>query len=249
MAKLFYQLGGGGGTILNVFDDPQVLVEGDLQTEMTTLQTIKGLSDPFRTSIAQAGIPSLGVPGGWPSLEAFDTYIDEALQRLQDILDYFGYEGGTANISVRTTNWFVPEAIESVTDENIGAEATLAIDGIYTTWWQSDAPGERKIIFRVRDYKKKFLGLRLRATAGDDRTWLQDVTISGSVGIAMIDDPGNVIDTDVDFDYAGNAWMEVVFSAPKTAKFLQLAIPTSTAGDTIRIRGIEVQVGIINHEL
>lgn len=251
MAKLFYQLGGGGGTLLNVYDSPQVLVQSDLQNSRDVLQEITTLTDATRLALAQGGIPSLGIPGGFQSLTDFDTYLDDELERYLDILDYFSYESTVENLTVRDAAWFLPEALESVSAEEVGAEGALSIDNDNGTWWQSDASGTRTIVFRVRSHQKKIEGLRLRVSnASEGRAQLQNVTIKASAALATIDNVDNVQATGVNFTWGGSNWIEYTFPTAKTGRYLKLEVPSSLHSnpDQVRIREINVRVGIINHD-
>lgn len=249
MANLYYDPI-NGGLDMRVFKDPQIVSREDIEQQIAGFLVFRTLSDDARTLLASGGIPGAGIQGGWPDLASFDSYMDDELDRLRDILDYFDYEAGDAGLVVRTADWFTPIAVESVSDENVGEEGVLTIDEDNTTWWGSDLAGTRSIVWEVRGYKKKLLGLRLRTTSGDDRTRLQGVTIRGSQAIGMIDEPQNEIATGVDFAYDGNVWMEYTFPSPKLARYLKLEFDTSahSSPDEIRIREIEVRVGIINHE-
>ena len=249
MAKLFYQNAGGGN--LNVYDDPQVLVQSDLQAQDTALDEIIALSDTLRTFLAQGGIPGLGIPGGFSDLASFDSYLEDESERIKDILDYFDYGTRVENLTVRDGEWVVPEALESVSDEAPGEEGTKSIDGDNGTWWQSNASGTRTIVFRVKSYKKKFEQIRLRiSNANEDRAELQNVTVKAAAALVNIDDAGNTIGTGVNFDHGGDNWMEYVFPTKKRARYLKLEIPGSLHSnpDQVRIREIQVFTGIHNHD-
>ena len=236
-----------GGTELHVTKDPQVLTVASMQDELTMFTEVRGWSDASRTALAQGGIPSLGIDGGFQSLEDFDTYLEKEFDRLADILDYFGYDSRVEQMTVRDGDWFVPDSVEDFSAENVGEETPFAIDGDNSTWWQFD--GAADITFKVRDHKKMITGLRLRTTSGDLRCQLQGVDIYASQGIGAIDDPGNLLDSGIDFTYAGEAWMEHVLSKKKRARYLKLVIPASLNGSGhVRIREFNVRVGITNHD-
>lgn len=248
MAKKFYERT-GGGTAMNIWTDPDVWQQAEFQDQLPVLQDIRALTDEARTYVALTGIPSLGIPPT-ADLVSFDDILDDEIDRLLDILDYFNYDGKDETITVRDGAWVTPIALESVSDENVGEEGIHAIDQDNAAWWQSDAAGLRSIVFRVRDYRKMVVGLRLRTTAGDERTQLQGVSVSASQALGMIDDPSNVIETGIDFVYAGNAWMEHILASKKRGRYLKLdcSLSLHTTPDQIRIREIEVRVGITNHD-
>lgn len=260
MAKLFYQLGGAG--VLNVYDDPQVLQQTDLEDQRDALVEIQGLSDELRGFLAQGGIPGLGIPGGFPDLATFDAAVDDDVDRLKDILEYFNYESGSANLTVRTGDWFTPEAVEVPLPDftGVGFEPDKAIDVIggdpddpdHSTWWQSEINGTREIIFRIRDFPKKIEGIRLRVSnSGEGRSQLQNVTIKAAGSIANLDNVGNTFATDVDFTWAGSNWIEHTFaSAAFSKRYIKLEVATSLHSNTdhVRIRSIQARVGITNHD-
>lgn len=251
MAKLLYQLGGGSGSLLNVYDDPQVLVKEDIQNSITASQEIRDLSDETKTLLAQGGVPGLGIPsfgGSGLGLDSFNDYIDEDLERLKDTLDYYDYDTRQESLTVRSGSWVVPISASASHTEN-GSDISSSYDQDYGSWWESDITGSREVIFQVRDYKKKMFGIRMRIPNTDERAQLQNVTIRGSNNINMIDDPDNIIDTGVNFTYVGNIWVEHYFSSTKSGKYLKLEFSGSLHSnpEQVRIRDIEIRVGIINH--
>lgn len=254
MARLYYHPINGGDDI-EVYDDPQILNKADLELQRDALLDVQGLTDELRTLIASNGLASIGLPsfaGQADPLSMFDDYVQDELDRLLDVLDYFDYTTSSARISIAEHQWITPIAIESVSDENVGEEATLAIDEDFGTWWQSDAVGTREIVFELRGYPKKIEQVRLRAPVSDLRAQLQGVTIKAAKALAMIDAPGNVLDTDVDFTYVDNIWLEHVLTTPKfNARYIKLEVATSlhvANPEQVRIREIEVRVGTRNHE-
>lgn len=265
MANIYYDPINGGADI-QIYKDPQVISRVDLEAQRDALLNVQGLSDELRGFIASSGLSALSIPSfvGQPDpLDAFDSYIDDELTRLKDTIDYFDYESGTANLNVRTADWFLPVAVEDFTDETVGGEAVNAIeaenggdpdpnDPVLTTWWQSESSGLRVITFHLRDYSKKLEGIRLRAgSAGDGRAQLQGVTIKAANALAMIDDPSNVQAEDVDFTHAGDNWMEHTFASPKArARYIRLECSESLHSNTdhLRIRAMQARVGIFNYD-
>lgn len=246
MAKLWYEPK-VGGTELHTWNDPQVLVQADIVDQQAAFAEVRTLGPELRTALANSGIPGLGVSGGWPDLESFDAYLEDEDDRLNDLLDYFAYDSRVENLTVRDGDWFVPQAIEAFSAENVGEEAVLSVDGNNGTWWQTNGAGD--ITFLVRDYRKMLTGLRLRTTSGDLRAQIQGVDISASPGPNGVDDPTNLLDSGINFTYGGNAWMEHTFSSKKRARYLKLVIPGSLNGaGHVRIREINIRVGITNHD-
>lgn len=253
MAKRYYQLA-GGGTQLNVYDDPQMLDQAALQGQLDAFVLFRSLDDTARGFLAQGGIPGAGIAGGWPDLASFDAYLDGEIDRLRDVLDYFSYESRVENLTVRDGAWVTPEALSSVSHANVGEPGTNTIDGDFGTWWQSDQAGVRSIVWQVRPYPKHILGVRFRVPNTDVRAQIQNVTIKAAGGLPLIDDPGNVVETGVDFTYLGDIWVEHMFPPPGvfSKRWLKMEFSQSLHvldADQVRIREVEVRVGVTNHEL
>lgn len=248
MAKQFYQL--IGGTNIVVWDDPQDLTtQAELQAQVDALLPFQGLSDGARTLLAQGGVPGAGIPGGFPDLASFDTFLTDEIERLQDIVDYYDYDSKQETISsVRDGAWYVPEAIEAFSDETVGNEASLSIDGNNATGWQP-ATEPASITYRVRTHRKNFEGIRLWIPNNTLKTELQGLTIRASQALGMIDDPANVMATGLDLSYSGTAMQEILFGSKKRARYLKLDIDGSNhAQNQILVRTIEVRVGVFNHD-
>lgn len=261
MANLYYDPI-NGGVDLQVWKDPQVVTRESLEDERDALLNIQGLSDELREIIAANGLSSIGLPSfiGVPEpLTSFDQYIEDELDRLRDVLDYFEYESGQADFSIRTGDWFLPEAVESFTDDNGSDVVTNAIDAANggdpdpndpenSTFWQSEISGTRQITFRLRDYSKRVEGIRLRTNNGDTRSQLQDLTVRASNALGMIDDPGNIMVSGVNVNDA-RGWFEINFTKHK-CRYIKIEAATSNFGtpDVLRIRSMQVRVGITNHD-
>ena len=123
----------------------------------------------------------------------------------------------------------------------------LIIDGDNQTYWQSPTSGVRSIIFQVRDYPKRLEGIRLRTPQADDRSQIQDVTIKAARNLATIDEAGNIVASGVDFTYVDSAWSEYAFVANRK-RYLKLEFATSIAGNNVRIRSLEVRVGVTTYD-
>lgn len=262
MAKLFYRTA-NGDTEIEAYNDPQVRVVSDLETELATIQELEAFSPDLRGKLAQ-GAPAFGISQGqFPDLQALDDFLEARRWQILDLLDLPLYsKQPPANFNVATDAWFLPEAVEGASDDNGVDLAAFAADAVgggtpdpndpeHSTWWQSEINGLRTITFRLRSYPKKVLGIRLRTNASDGRSHLQDVTIKMSRGISLIDDPSNIVDSSVDFVYTGSAWMEHTLPAPKfNCRYIKLEVAQSlhSNADHVRIRSIQAQVGITNHE-
>lgn len=251
MARFWYQLS-GDPDVFNVYADPTTLDRADMEAYRDFLLEVQGASDAIRIELAMGSLNAVPGIGPQQSLQDFDDLVQDELDRYLDILDYYDYDTRQQTLTVRDGAWITPIAIESVSHENVGEEATLAIDGDFGTWWQSDASGTREIVFELRSYPKKIERLRVRAPASDLRAQLQGVTIKAAKNINMIDDPRNWLDTDIDLTYTGNIWLEHTLTTPKfNARFMKLECATSlfvANPEQVRIREIEVRVGTRNHE-
>ena len=247
-------------TKLQVYKDPQIKTKTDMEDDRDTLQSIQGLSDAFRGDIAQSGLASLGIPGGFGSLQDFDDFVEAELDRILDELDYFDYEVNTANLNIVDFDWFLPEALETPLPADNGTDVVANCidaqgggspdpnDPLNTTYWQLEVAGARALIVRLRGYTKRCEGIRLRTNAGDTRAQLQGLTVKAANSLANIDDVANTVATGVNLDDT-NAWYEVSFVKPK-CRYLKLEFSTSahTNPDITRIRSLQVKVGITNHD-
>lgn len=245
MAKLYYQPI-QANTKLHVYEDPQELVYTELQAERNALLEVQGDSDALRTEMALGGLPGLGIPRA-ENLQEFDDAVQEELDRVLDILDYENYGVRVENLTVKDGAWFLPEALEDFSSENVGEEAVRAIDGTNNTWWET-VDTTPFITVRVRSYKKSFNRIRLRSTSGDLRAQLQNVDVRIANSLGLIDDPGNLVGT-FSFTYAGNAWIEVAFPSKKGGRYLKLDGFTSLHADPsqIRVREVGLFAIVSNH--
>lgn len=249
MAGNIFQRRGPSGEELHVWRDPIVILEADLQAQLPVLQELRALSDEARVQIAASGLPTLGIQAQ-PDLESLDDFLDTEIDRIRDVLDYFNdYSVVTAEIPTAFEGaWYTPEAVESFTDDD-GNVAANAIDDNLGTFWQSVSSGPRQITVRLRDYRKRMERIRLRVPSAGMREELQDVTIRIATMLPALDLPQNIVDTGVDFDYAGNAWVEHTFSTPVYARYLRLETAGSSQGDPIRIREMDIWVGVQPHNV
>lgn len=270
MAKLFYDPI-NGGTALELYDSPQVFEKTDLEEARDDLLNVKDIPDGLREDIARQGL-SLGIvtlpaiTEGDPAqpnktlLELFDDIVEEELDRVSDLLDYFDYDKGPPPIgNVAESDLFLPEAIEDFTDETVGGEAAGAIDDAgggdpndpdNSTYWQSESSGLRTITFRLRSYSKKVLGIRLRTNNGDLRAALQGLTIRAANSLLMIDEPQNELITGLNLDGLTTPWTDIEFTKAK-CRYIRLETTGGlhlTNPDDVRIRTLLVRVGIINHK-
>lgn len=262
MANLFYDPI-NGGVDLQVYKDPQVLPRADLESERDTLNAILGLDDALRTTIASNGLASIGLPSfvGQPDpLASFDAWVDDRLNVVLDVLDYFDYDSGDAGLVVRQPTWFTPIAVADPQPDDNGVDVAANMidktgpgedDLDHGTWWQSETPGTREVILEVRAHRKKFDGIRVRVPNTDQRAQLQNVTIKAAAVTATLDNPSNEVASGVNFTYVDNIWVEYMF--PRSVfgrRYVKLEIPESrhSTPAEVRIRSVQVLAGIWNHD-
>lgn len=249
MAKQFYQL--VGGTELVSWDDPANLSdEASVQSLIDGLKPFQDLPDASRALLAYTGLPQLGIAGGWPDLASFDDVLDDEVDRLEDLRDYFSYDSKQETIgNVRDGAWFEPEAVEAFSAEQVGNEAALAIDGDNSTGWIGGA-GAQSITFRLRSYRKNVESVRLWIPNNTLKAELQGLTIRAAEALSQIDNPSNVMNaTPFDLTFSGSAWQTVPFDRKKRCRYIKLDIAGSThASNESMVRAIEARVVTFNHE-
>lgn len=262
MAKQGYKYDDVAGTI-EVINENQVLPLADMAVQLAAFRQVRQFDDATREKLA-LGAPGFFIAQGqFSGLADLDQFLDDEIERFANLLDLTSYAkapftiGGTAD-----HDWFIPEAIESFTDETVGGEAVNAIDAVgrgspdpndpeNSTYWQSESTGVRQLTLRLRDYSKKVEGIRLRVNASDGRAALQDVTIKCSNGLGMIDDPSNVVATGIAFDNVGQAMVEYIFPSPKyRCRYIKIEASQSAHSrpDELRIRSFQARVGVINFD-
>ena len=265
MTKQGYKWDSGAGTVETI-NANTVSARDDMITQLAAFRQVRAFDDATRTKLA-LGAPGFFIAQGqFPDLASLDQHLDDEIERLANILDYEVYTTTPFTINgVADLGYFLPEAIESFTDDNGSDVVANAIDAVnggdpdpndpeVSTFWQSEISGVREITFRLRDYNKRLEGIRLRVNASDARASLQDVTIRASQSLAMIDDPGNLMTTGgpVAFNNAGASNVDFLFpGGPKfNARYIKLEMSQSahSNADELRIRSIQAIVGVINFE-
>lgn len=223
-----------GSTRLTVIRDRSEFTQADDLERLSVITDLQNATQAVREYIA----------GGPGALGEFDAKLETEEQELRDRLDYYDYSNEQIQITVKDGAWFTPEAVESVSDEKVGNEAVLAIDGDNQTYWQSDNAGTRTIIFRLRHYRKKVEKIRFRTNTSDGRSHLQGVTIRMSGGLGQIDNPQNEIATGLNLDGAAS-WFEHTLASPKSnVRYIKIECATSmhTNPDQLRIRELAAWV-------
>lgn len=224
-----------GGTRLELLKEGEEYEQSEITSEIALYQEIQASSDELRGELAIAeGL----------ELADYDDKITKMLDKLLDINDYFSYPNRTENVTVRDGDWFRPDQLESVSDENVGEEGSLAIDGVNSTWWQSDITGTRVLTVRIRSHKKRVERIRFRTTSGDKRTRLQNMSIKIAGAIPRLDKPENLADSGVNLPDGVDPWIEHTLATPKRGRYLRIEADGALApnGDHVRIREVEVFV-------
>lgn len=247
MAKQFYQKSNGD---LVVWGDPQNLSEqAVLQERIDALTPFQALPDEARTLLAQGGVPGAGIPGGFSDLASFDTWLNDELERLQDVVDYYGYQVKQETLgNVCDGDWFAFEAVEAFSNETPLFEAGRAIDGENSTDWRPlTAPAS--ITLRLRAYRKNVESIRLWIPNNTLMTELQGLTIRAAQNLGQIDEPRNVVASDLNLSYDGAAWQTVPFDFKKRCRYIKLDITGSNhVANAIAIRNIKARVVTFNHD-
>lgn len=245
MAKQFYQK---VADELVSWDDPQNLTtQADIQARIDALTPFQGLADGARELLAQGGVPGAGIAGGWPDLASFDDYLNDEIERLQDIADYYDYQVKQETIgNVADGAWWAFESVEAVSDESIGA-AALAIDAENSTGWETNVL-PCSITLRLRDYRKNVESIRIWCPNNTQKTFLNGVTVRAAQALNMIDDPSNVVASGVSVAHDGQAWQEVPFDFKKRCRYVKLDITDSQHASNVLLRNIEARVTTFNHE-
>ena len=251
MAKQFYQLVAGTPDTIVVWDDPQNLTDqATLQAQVDALTPFQSLSDGARTLLAQGGVPGAGIPGGFPDLQSFDDFLNDEIERIQDIIDYYGYSAKQETIAnVRDGADYTPIAIESFSAETVGFEAANSIDGDNGTGWQPGAQ-PASITYRVRDHRKNIEAIKLWIPNNTLRTYLQGLTVRAAQSLSQIDDPGNIVVNSVNLAHTpGQALQTVTFDFKKRARYVKLDIDGSAhAQNEIEIRTFLARVTTFGHD-
>lgn len=247
MAKQFYQKSNGD---LVVWGDPQNLSEqAVLQERIDALTPFQALPDEARTLLAQGGVPGAGIPGGFSDLASFDTWLNDELERLQDVVDYYGYQVKQETLgNVCDGDWFAFEAVEAFSSETPLFEADRVIDGENSTDWRP-LTDPASITLRLRSYRKNVESIRLWIPNNTLMTELQGLTIRAAQNLGQIDEPRNVVASDLNLSYDGAAWQTVPFDFKKRCRYIKLDITGSNhVANAIAIRNIKARVVTFNHE-
>jgi len=219
--------------ILKLWADPEDYDQAAMQEYLSRLETLAALDDETLLILAndQAGIGNVR------------DVLQAEIDRYKDILDFFDYEKTPQTFQTADGTWFTPEAVEAVCGEDVDQGADLILDADHNTYWQHSVDEEHQIDFRVRSYLKKMTKVRFRRFS-NERTELNNLTISAAWTLGALDNPSNVVATGATLSTVAD-WNEVEFTSPKRAKYLRLSgFGSAHASNHARIRTVEVWVTV-----
>ena len=195
---------------------------------------------PTRTALAA---------GQGLSLQEYDDALEDQEWILRDRLDYYDYATRTVNRTIADGAWFSPNLIESVCAENIGNEASKAIDGNSVTFWRDSTNHQHVIVFKLRDYPKKIEKIRFLYGANESaRERLNNMDVHASKAIGAIDNPENILETGINISWptgiSEDTWVEHTLASKKLkARYIKLVIDDTDNGQNqCQIREFEVWV-------
>lgn len=238
MPKRFYEPK-SASTELNLWIDPTLYSETEDIANLADFNALLACDDFVRQQLADLN--------GYPTLETYDVFIQDQADEIEDRLDYYNYSTRLEELTVADGAWFSPDAIQSVGAEDLGNEASRAVDGNNATFWRDSTNHQHVIIFDLRSYPKKIAKIRFRYGAGESaRERLNNMDVHASRGIANIDDAGNILETGINIAWPtpGDVWVEHTLAQKKNkARFIKLVIDdTDNGSNHAQIREFEVWV-------
>lgn len=233
MARRYYERISAGAE-LQLWSDPRTFVKADLEAEVAELEVIMAYPDEIRERLAGCN--------GFQTLDDYDDHLDDLWNQNKDILDFFDYDAGTVNITIREGAWFLPIAVEDVSGEDVGNEAALAIDGDNGTFWQHSVDQPHQITFRLRDHNKRISKLRFRRNT-NARSELTNLTVQIAKSIPGLDNPNNLALENFTPTWVDSDWTEVVLTSKQFGKYIRLTgFGSNNNNNEARIREIEAWV-------
>lgn len=227
------------GTDIKLWIDPEPYNKTDLQDERDRLQAIKTSPLECRTELA--------VCKGYPSVADYDDFIQDEIDEIKDLIDYFGYSTKVTNLTVMDGEWFTPTDIESVSNEDVGNEAVNAVDGNNVTFWRSSNNEVHEIIFKLRTYPKKISKFRIWYASGESaRERLNDIDVHAANALGNLDEPQNILETGINLTWTagGGVWVEHTLASKKNkCKYIKFVIGNTDNGNNqAQMREIEFWV-------
>ena len=232
------------GDTMKKWADPEDFDFSDMAAAEIDLVGVRALSDSILIRIATGQFSTVS------SLSDFKKFLDAQIEELRDLQDYETYVKADAILDAFDHAWFLPIAVESFCGENIGAEATLSIDGDNDTWWQHTVDEQHNIVYELRAHTKRIDRIRFRlGSTSNAREQLESLSVRVAKTVANLDDLGNEVLTNVNIPTSPlNDWVEVTFTSPHNGRFIKLAdFQSANNFNTIRIREIQVRVITQSH--
>lgn len=228
-----------GNTAMNLLQDPFVFDKTADTARLARVVEFQSLSTVARTEAA-----------GWDglSLAEFDDAMEKESWELNARLLFYDFPTKTLNLTVKDGDWFTPEAVETSCGASGGNTAANSIDGNNTTFWRHAVDESHSITYRLRSFPLKFGRFRLRFnTAEPVNEQLSAITFRAARSLAKIDDPGNVLEADINIVWPtgqGSIWVEYTLATKKVSgRYIKLdGFGSAHASNTIQIREFAVFV-------
>ncbi len=230
-------------TKLRLFIDPQEFVLADDAARVAVIDEFQALGDDARTEVA--------ICKNAPDLNTFDNQLSDEESELLDRADYVNYVTRVHQITVADHDWYRPIAVDaaSLCGEEIGQEATKAIDGNSATFWRHSTDHPHVIIFKLREHTKQIVAFRLLYGANESaRERLNDITIRAAKGLANIDDPDNLLEAGINITYPTGIVVDTLVEhtlakKKNKARWIKVEIGNTDNGQNqAQIREIEFRV-------
>lgn len=224
------------------------LVRTEIEAEIIRLRELLDLSetakDAIRTVVPQQ-YDNVGNP-----IDYFDDYLQGLWERQSDLNEYFDYTKGPVEIgNTFQDDWFTPETVETFPGEDVLDSNLLMIDGINNNWWQWSSGSPPYVVeFRLREWHKRIMGVRLRNTTGDALASLLNVQVHTSGTLPGLDNSPDRFTVPFSMSLGVGGWQEFNFDQiAAQARYCRLTIGgTDNVNDEIRIREIAFLVGVRN---
>ena len=236
----------------------QVIEEIDKDTlsgDIAEIKELEALADGTKQQLVNTASNLLGPNPDQTKtdIQNFDANQKKKREKFQDILDYWDYDRLPASgIDEIQASWIdlgklvegSGAVIESACGEDVGFEATRAIDGAVGSHW-SHGVDERHSITVDLNYPKIIDGIRLWIPSTTTRFQLSDVVIRCAASIGGINSPANLVASGIAFAGDGN-YAEYMFpGGNRRARFIRLEnMQTDHASNFIRIREIELHAKV-----
>lgn len=228
------------GTELAVIRDKFIYTKAADQASLDIITDLQGLPDLTRTALAVG-----------QTLAEYDQNLEDQEFVLRDRLDYYDYDTVVKNRTVADGAWFSPNVVNAGTlcGEEVGNEASKAIDGNSVTFWRHSVNEQHVIVFKLRDYPKKIEKIRFLYGSNESaRERLNNMDVHAAKGLANLDNAENILETGINIAWpvgiSVDTWVEHTLASKKLkARYIKLVIDDTDNGQNqIQIREFEVFV-------